>query len=139
MTERQILLVKNSWSYLVANSEEAGQLFYTRLFEVAPDLKHMFTTDPKEQARKLMSMVTLIVTKLQKLDDIIQEIRNLAQRHGKYGAKPEHYAVVGECLLWTLEQGLGEKWNSETAEAWTSVYGVLSEAMITNQRQTVVL
>ena len=134
MTERQILLVKNSWSYIVVDSEGAGQLFYNRLFEVAPGIKHMFTTDPKEQARKLMNMVTLIVTKLQKLDEILSEIKNLASRHGKYGAKPEHYAVVGECLLWTLEKGLGEKWNNETKEAWVNVYGVLAEAMITNQQ-----
>ena len=139
MTERQILLVKNSWSYIVTDSEQAGQLFYSRLFEVAPGVKHMFTSDPKEQSRKLMNMVTLIVTKLQKLDEIINEIKNLAQRHGKYGAKPEHYAVVGECLLWTLEQGLGDKWNSETKDAWVKVYGVLSEAMITNQKTTVAI
>jgi hypothetical protein len=42
MTERQILLVKNSWSYVIVNSDEAGQLFYKRLFEVAPEVKPMF-------------------------------------------------------------------------------------------------
>jgi hemoglobin-like flavoprotein len=133
MTEREILLVKNSWSFVVTNSEEAGQLFYNRLFEVAPGLKHMFKGDPKHQARKLMNMVTLIVAKLQKLDEIMFEIKALAQRHGNYGAKPEHYAVVGECLLWTLEQGLGDKWTKETKEAWTKVYTILSNAMIQNQ------
>ncbi|HEY5823290.1 MAG TPA: globin family protein [Cyclobacteriaceae bacterium] len=133
MTERQILLVKNSWSYIVANSEEAGLLFYNRLFEVAPSVQHMFTTDKKEQARKLMGMVTLIVSKLQKLEDILNEIKMLAQRHNKYGAQPAHYKVVGECLIWTLEKGLGDKWNKETEEAWITVYSVLSDAMIKNQ------
>jgi len=133
MTERQILLVKNSWSYVVVNSEEAGLLFYKRLFEVAPSVEHMFTKDKKEQARKLMSMVTLIVTKLQKLDDVMNEIKNLAGRHGKYGARPEHYKVVGECLIWTLKQGLGDKWNKETEDAWIAVYRILADAMIKNQ------
>ena len=133
MTERQILLVKNSWSYVVVNSEEAGLLFYKRLFEVAPSVEHMFTTDKKEQARKLMNMVTLVVTKLQKLDDILNEVKNLAQRHGKYGAQPAHYKVVGECLLWTLAKGLGERWNKETEEAWIAAYTILSDAMIKNQ------
>ena len=130
MTERQILLVKNSWSYVVINSEEAGELFYSRLFEVAPAVRSMFKHDQKEQARKLMNMVTLIVTKLQKLDDIMNGIKLLAQRHGKYGVQPGHYKVVGECLLWTLEQGLGDKWNKELQEAWTTVYIILSSAMI---------
>jgi hemoglobin-like flavoprotein len=136
MTERQILLVKNSWSYIIVNSEEAGQLFYERLFEVAPGVKHLFKGDHKEQARKLMNMVTMIVIKIQKLDDMMNEIKLLAQRHGKYGAEPAHYAVVGECLLWTLEKGLGDKWNAETAEAWAEIYGILSNAMIANQTAT---
>lgn len=134
MTEREILLVKNSWSFVITNAEEAGQLFYGRLFEVAPGVKHMFKSDPKDQARKLMNMVTLIVAKLQKLDEIMFEIKALAQRHGKYGAKVEHYAVVGECLLWTLEKGLGDKWTKETKEAWMKVYDVLSRAMIQSQQ-----
>ena len=115
------------------NSQEAGELFYSRLFEVAPAVKSMFKHDQKEQARKLMNMVTLVVTKLQKLDDIMNEVKLLAQRHGKYGAQPEHYKVVGECLLWTLEQGLGDKWNPELKEAWTNVYITLSSAMIKGQ------
>lgn len=139
ITDRQILLVKNSWSYIVTDSEDAGQLFYQRLFEVAPSVKHMFASDTREQSRKLMNMVTLIVTKLQNLNEIMDGIRGLAQRHGKYGAKPEHYAIVGECLVWTLQQGLGDRWNNETEEAWTVVYGVLSDAMIKNQPATVVL
>jgi hemoglobin-like flavoprotein len=65
----------------------------------------------------------------------LNDIKGLAQRHNKYGAKPEHYAVVGECLLWTLEKGLGDKWNNELKEAWTTVYGVLANAMIANQEQ----
>jgi len=134
MTERQILLVKNSWSYVIVNSDAAGELFYNRLFEVAPAVRPMFKGDTKEQARKLMSMVTLIVTKLQKLDEIITDIKMLAQRHSKYGTQPAHYKVVGECLIWTLQQGLGDKWNKETEEAWVAVYGILADAMIKNQQ-----
>ncbi len=134
MTERQILLVKNSWSFVITNAETAGELFYARLFEVAPSVRHMFKGDTKEQAKKLMNMVTLIVTKLQKLDEIIGEVKSLAQRHGKYGAQPAHYTVVGECLIWTLKQGLAEKWTDETEEAWVVVYGILANAMIENQQ-----
>lgn len=119
---------------MIVNAEEAGQLFYSRLFEVAPGVRHLFKGDTKEQAKKLMNMVTLIVTKLQKLDEIMSEVKSLAQRHSKYGAEPAHYAVVGECLIWTLQQGLGNKWNKETEDAWLAVYTILSKAMIENQK-----
>ena len=133
ITDKQILLVKNSWSYVVTDTEAAGKLFYQRLFEVAPGVRNLFQGEIKFQARKLMNMVTLIVTKLHKLDEIMDEVKSLAQRHNRYGAEPAHYQVVGECLIWTLEKGLGDKWNEETAQAWIAVYGVLADAMIKNQ------
>ena len=54
----------------------------------------------------------------------------LAKRHVSYGAKAEHYPVVGGALLWTLEKGLGEAWTPDVAAAWTSAYGTLSGYMI---------
>ena len=135
ITERQILLVKNSWCCAI-DAEKAGKLFYGRLFEVAPDVQHLFPGDIKFQSRKLMNMVALIVTRLHKLDEIMEEVKSLARRHHRYGAEPAHYQVVGECLLWTLEKVLGDKWNDETREAWTAVYSVLSDAMIKNQTAT---
>ena len=80
-----------------------------------------------------MNMVALIVTRLHKLDEIMEEVKSLGSRHSRYGAEPAHYQVVGECLLWTLEKVLGDKWNDETREAWTEVYGVFSDAMIKGQ------
>jgi len=133
MKAQQIQLVKETWSYVITKSDEAGELFYSRLFEVAPGVRHLFKGEIKEQAHKLMSMVTYVVTKLEKLDTILGEVRSLAQRHTKYGAKAEHYAVVGECLIYTLKSGLGHRWNKETEEAWLAVYGVLSNAMIEGQ------
>lgn len=133
MTEAQIQLVKQSWSLVATNPEAAGKLFYNRLFEVAPGVRHMFKGEITEQSRKLMSMLAMVVSKLDKLDTLIDEVKMLAKRHDKYGARPEHYAVVGQCLIWTLNRGLGEKWNKETEEAWVMAYTVLSTAMIESQ------
>jgi hemoglobin-like flavoprotein len=133
MKPQQIELVKETWSYVITKSDEAGEIFYNRLFEVAPGVRHLFKGEMKEQSRKLMNMVTYVIAKLDKLDTIVGEIKSLAQRHNKYGAKPEHYTVVGECLIYTLKTGLGDRWNRQTEEAWLTVYTVLSSAMIAGQ------
>jgi hemoglobin-like flavoprotein len=75
-------------------------------------------------------MVSLIVSKLNRLEEVANEIHFLARRHVEYGAKPEYFPVVGECLLLTLKERLGIKWNTEVEAAWTSVYTLLSGAMI---------
>jgi hemoglobin-like flavoprotein len=54
----------------------------------------------------------------------------LATRHVGYGARKEHYPVVGAALLWTLEKGLGDGWTPDVADAWTAAYGTLSGFMI---------
>ena len=40
---------------------------------------------------------------------------DLARRHVAYGVQPEHYALVGSALLWTLEQGLGDEFTPALA------------------------
>ena len=132
MTSHQINLVKNSW-VLVAqiDKETVGSLFYNRLFEIAPEVKPMFSrTTMPEQSKKLLTMLSYIINKLDKLDDIIDEVKKLAQRHVHYGVKDEHYIAVGSALLYTLEAGLGNNWTSDLKLAWISCYVLLSGAMI---------
>jgi hemoglobin-like flavoprotein len=133
MTAHQIQLVKESWGFVIVKSDEAGQLFYSRLFSEAPYLKPLFKADAKDQSRKLMSMVTYIVAKLDKLETIMAEVKSLAVRHNKYGAKPEHYLVVSECLLWMLKTGLGDRWTAPTEDAWRTVLRSISSSMIESQ------
>lgn len=131
MTQKQIELVKSTWSLAAAlDPVVVGGLFYNRLFEIAPQVKPMFHTPVPEQSKKLLSMVNYVIVKLDRLDEILDEVSKLAQRHTTYGVKAEHYAIVGQALLWTLEQGLGENWNVEVKQAWIECYTILSNAMI---------
>jgi nitric oxide dioxygenase len=64
------------------------------------------------------------------MEEVTEEIRELAIRHVHYGARPEHYRAVGQALIWTLKQGLGADWTPDVEVAWTRCYQVLSETMI---------
>jgi len=131
MTTKQIESVKSSWALVATiDPETVGSLFYGRLFEIAPELKHMFRNPMPEQSKKLLAMLGYVISKLNRLEDIIEEVVKLAQRHVNYGVKEDHYTVVGAALLWTLEQGLGDNWNEELKDAWTCCYITLSSAMI---------
>lgn len=130
MTERNILIVKTSWSQVIAQPENPAVMFYDQLFTVAPCLKNMFQSDMESQISKLTDMITYMVTKLQKMDDIQSEISALAKRHAKYGTRPEHYQIVGEVLISTLKQSLGNSWDEQTREAWTELYNIWSTSMI---------
>jgi hemoglobin-like flavoprotein len=130
MTPDQVKLVQQSFAKVAPISETAAVLFYDRLFEVAPQVKAMFPADMTEQRRKLMATLAAVVNGLGDLTSILPTASALAKRHVGYGAKAEHYPVVGAALLWTLEKGLGDGWTPAIADAWTTAYGTLSGYMI---------
>jgi nitric oxide dioxygenase len=140
MTTHDINLVQKSWaSVATIDMETVGSLFYNRLFEIAPDVKPMFSrSSMAEQSRKLLSMLSYVMAKLDKLDDILDEVAKLAKRHVQYGVKESHYTAVGAALLWTLEKGLGELWNEELKASWVKTYAILSGAMIAVQNESLV-
>ncbi len=129
MTPRQKELVQSSWAQVVPIADTAASLFYGRLFELDPSLKPLFTSDIKEQGRKLMTMITVAVKGLDDLNALVPAVQALGKRHTGYGVKDEHYATVATALLWTLEKGLGDAWNDEVKEAWVAVYTILADTM----------
>lgn len=132
MTPDQIAVVQTSFAKVVPISETAADLFYGRLFEIAPQVKPLFqSTDIKEQGKKLMATLAFVVGGLNDLSAILPAAKALAVRHVDYGVKAEDYGPVGEALIWTLGQGLGEDFTAETRDAWLAAYSALSDVMIT--------
>ncbi|MEI7871244.1 MAG: globin family protein [Alphaproteobacteria bacterium] len=129
MTPQQIELVQTSFKKVVPIAGAAADLFYGRLFEIAPEVRSMFPEEMKEQKIKLMSMLGTAVTNLHKLDTILPAVKALGERHKGYGVTAAHYAPVGAALLWTLEQGLGADFTSEVKAAWTETYTALAGVM----------
>jgi nitric oxide dioxygenase len=114
---------------VVPIADAAAKLFYGRLFTLDPSLESMFTGDAAEQRRRLMTMLGVAVTGLTRVETIAPVLRNLGARHVDYGVRDEHYATVGAALLWTLEQGLGDKFTPDAREAWTAAYMLVASTM----------
>jgi hemoglobin-like flavoprotein len=135
MTEEQIILVKQSWkSFHNVDVHILGDLFYSKLFFDSPRLRKMFPESMEAQHHKLINMLTAIVCRIDDLDAMAEDIKNLALRHTGYGVKPDHYRLVGNALLWTLEKGLGSSWNEKVKDAWRAFYEMISAMMISASR-----
>ena len=129
MTPEQTMLVKSSWEKVQPISDKAAELFYGRLFELDPDLRSLFKGDMEEQGKKLMRMISTAVAALDRLEAIVPAVQQLGVRHVGYGVKDEDYDKVAVCLLWTLEQGLGDAFTPDTREAWTVMYTTVADVM----------
>lgn len=130
MTPTDIELVQSSFAKVAPISDTAAELFYGRLFEIAPQTKSMFKGDMSEQGKKLMMTLGVVVNGLKDLPSIVPVAQNLAIKHIDYGVEAEHYTYVGEALIWTLGQGLGDAFTDEVEKAWLSAYSTLSSVMI---------
>ena len=131
MTQDQITLVKNSWKLLQELEPVIiGDAFYSKLFLDAPQVRSMFKSSRIEQANKLIATLAVVVSRLEEIEKLTHAIQQLAIRHVHYGVEPEHYKLVGDVMIWTLEKLLEDNWNDELKEAWDSCYTILSRTMI---------
>lgn len=138
MTPQEIALVKKSW-YAFRGIDPAviADVFYSKLFWENPDLRRMFPARMEEQYKKIIDMLNTVVARLERMDELKEEIAAMGKRHEKYGVKPEHYTLVGKALLWTLKKGLADEWNEQTKQAWIKCYSILSGTMITATSKSV--
>lgn len=129
MNPEQIHLVQSSWQRLRPLQTVAADLFYGRLFEIAPDTRPLFRRDIHLQGAMLMQTLDHVVASLDQLATVLPTAEDLARRHVGYGVQPQHYDSVGVALLWTLEQALGADFTPALRGAWAAAYGVLASAM----------
>ena len=129
MTPEQVTMVQESFKKVVPIASTAADLFYDRLFEIAPEVRAMFPDDLKEQKKKLIAMLATAVTNLHQVETILPAVENLGKCHVAYGVTDKMYQPVGAALLWTLEQGLGPDFTPELKGAWTETYMALAGVM----------
>jgi hemoglobin-like flavoprotein len=129
MHPEQIVCIQSSFAQVLPITDVAAALFYQRLFELDSSLRPLFSGDMAEQGRKLMTMLQVVVNGLTRLDALIPAVQALGRRHAGYGVTDEHYETVGEALLWTLRQGLGEDFTPNVAAAWATAYALLADVM----------
>jgi methyl-accepting chemotaxis protein len=122
--------LETSFDLIAPRGDELMDEFYARLFEAAPSVRSLFVPDMSKQKTLLLSALVLVRKSLRDLDRLVPTLQALGARHVAYGAKPEHYAVVGTALLGAMEAIAGNAWNPQIERAWSDAYGLIAQVMI---------
>jgi hemoglobin-like flavoprotein len=130
MTAAQTHLVRKSFAAAEREAEVAALVFYRRLFELDPGLRPLFKSDIQEQAKKLMEMLAVALSMLDRPAELTGELEELGARHAGYGTRPEHYATVRQALFDMLAQVMGDGFTSEVRGAWDELYDFIETAML---------
>ncbi len=132
MTPQQADLVRTSFDGMWSIRNQLAELCYSRLFEIAPDARGLFSkdVDMERQRLKLMDMMAAIVGTLDQRDLFHSLVTHSGRQHAGFGVSPSHYAAFGEALLWSLERQLGDGFTPELREAWGELYADVQDEMM---------
>jgi hemoglobin-like flavoprotein len=123
--------LETSFDLVAPKGDELMEIFYARLFAVAPAVQPLFAgSDMKRQQAMLLSALVLLRKSLRDLERVVPTLRNLGARHVAYGAQAEHYPVVGDVLIGAMATVAGEAWEPRFEAAWTEAFGVVAGAMM---------
>ncbi len=112
---------------------ELTERFYDTLFELAPDTEALFKQDMHVQYEKLLSMLMLVTHSLDNLGKLVVAVEELGAAHTQFNVEERHYKTVGAALLGALSRSV-EDWDASDHDAWATLYGYLSDLMITGAR-----
>jgi nitric oxide dioxygenase len=131
----QIELLETSFQAIAPHGEAFVTAFYERLFTNYPQTRAFFSsTNMKEQRKKLLGALILVIQNLRKPDVLTSALQGLGQRHVNYGVRPEHYPIVGTILLETFAEFLGDNWTPAYQDAWVQAYEAICSIMLEGTR-----
>ena len=126
-----VTALETSFDLVAPRGDELMDVFYARLFEAAPAAQPLFArVDLKKQKTMLLGALVLLRKSLRNLAPIAPKLRDMGARHVAYGARPEHYPVVGAVLIAAMAEVAGSKWRPEYAQAWGEAYELVQGLML---------
>ncbi len=140
-TDRQKTIVRKTWKLLATDLTGRGIKVFTRIFEIQPDLKQLFSfrnaegeamlkdTRFKGHASRFMNSVGAVVDNLDNLSETLKPLlTELGMNHVNFqGFEPEYFNVFFKAMNQVWAEDLGSKFTAEAQEAWTLVFSFIMD------------
>jgi hemoglobin-like flavoprotein len=131
-----VVMLERSFDLVAGRGEELTARFYRRLFEVAPATRALFThVDPTAQQHALLAALVALRGALREPAALVPLLEKLGARHVRYGARPEHYPVVGAVLVEVMAEVGGNQWRPEYSAEWARALQLVADAMLAGARR----
>lgn len=138
LSPKTIATVKATAPVLAANGETLTRHFYRRMFAGNPEVGEFFNPANQHQGtqqRALAGAICAFAANVDNLEVLGPAVELIAQKHASLGVKAEHYPIVGEHLLGSIREVLGEAATDEVVNAWAEAYGFLANILIGREGQ----
>ena len=122
--------IRASFESIAPRAPAVVKDFYRRLFEARPDTKGLFPQDMARLEGHLLASLATIAKNIDHLDVLEEPLMQLGAEHIRFGARPEHYPVVRDCLIASLRECSGSAWSAELDKDWFVALNRVCEAML---------
>ncbi|MGH8331725.1 MAG: globin domain-containing protein, partial [Pseudomonas sp.] len=127
-------IVKSTVPLLESGGEALITHFYRMMLSEYPEVRPLFNQAHQasgDQPRALANGVLMYARHIDQLDQLGDLVAKIINKHVALQILPEHYPIVGNCLLRAIAEVLGEEIATpEVIAAWGAAYGQLADILI---------
>lgn len=137
-SQQTIDIVKSTAPILDQHGETLTKHFYQRMFAHNPEVGPFFNPANQTggtQQRALAAAICAYAANIDNLEVLGGAVELIANKHASLLVKPEHYPIVGENLIASIREVLGEGATDDVIAAWTEAYGFLTEILVGRETQ----
>ena len=133
LTPETTAVIKQTLPVLQAHGETLTRHFYQRMFSHNPEVQPFFNPAHQHsgsQQRALAGAICAYAQHIENPAELAGAVELIAQKHVSLGIRPEQYPIVGENLLASIQEVLGDAATPAIIDAWAQAYGVLADIFI---------
>ncbi len=132
-------IIKATVPLLESGGEALTTHFYRILLAEYPQVRPLFNQAHQasgDQPRALANGVLMYARHIDQLEALGGLVGQIVNKHVSLQILPEHYPIVGACLLRAIREVLGaDIATDEVIEAWGAAYGQLADLLIATEEQ----
>ena len=134
LSPEHIAIVKATVPLLESGGEALTTHFYRMMLSEYPQVRPLFNQAHQasgDQPRALANGVLMYAKHIDRLQELGPLVGQIVQKHVSLQILPEHYPIVGSCLLRAIREVLGAEIATDAViEAWGAAYGQLAQLLI---------
>ncbi len=131
-------IIQQTLPAVKAHAEDITSVFYPLMFAAYPEVTAYFNEAHQgegTQRKALANAVVAYASNLDRLEVLGDAVSLIVQKHASLNILPEHYPIVGECLLKAIKEVLGDAATDEVIAAWGAAYQQLADILIAAEEQ----
>lgn len=108
------------------------------MFSRNPEVMPLFNMDRQNSGEQPKALAMTILAAAQNVDNlsaIMPVVKRIAVKHCDCGVQESHYPIVGENLLLSIKEVLGDAATADIIQAWADTYGVIAKVFIDVEKE----